>query len=120
MTTTTPTPQLPQLTGESDCSCAAGEHDAEFSHVNDAQGAIFAVTCPADGWTTYVTREAVRPAPAVEPHLTPAEAMERLHVSRSTLNRYVDRGLLTAHRLPGGHRRFERGQVEALAAGATA
>lgn len=48
--------------------------------------------------------------------LTAAETMSRLNVSRRTLDRYEDAGLLTPKRLPTGHRRFSSAQVEALLA----
>ena len=48
--------------------------------------------------------------------LTPAEAMAALGISRSTLNRYVDAGVLEPRRLPSGHRRFDSQDVEAILA----
>jgi excisionase family DNA binding protein len=46
--------------------------------------------------------------------LTTGEAAEILSVSPSTVINYADAGLLKAFRLPGGHRRFRRSDVEAL------
>ena len=47
--------------------------------------------------------------------LTPAEAADILGVSPSTVRRYEESGLLVPRRLPGsGHRRYRRGEVEAL------
>lgn len=46
--------------------------------------------------------------------LTPQEAEAILGVSRRTLMRMEDRGDIEARRLPSGHRRFIRTEVEAL------
>lgn len=50
-----------------------------------------------------------------EAKLTPAEASRLLYVSTRTLTRMGDRGQLTVVRLPSGHRRYLRGEVEELA-----
>ncbi|MEZ0492506.1 citrate/2-methylcitrate synthase [Kineococcus sp. TBRC 1896] len=55
------------------------------------------------------------PAPSPAPTLSSAEAAHRLGVRRATLYAYVSRGLLHAHRTPGGSL-FEAAEVEALAA----
>lgn len=47
----------------------------------------------------------------------PAEAMERLKVSRQTLARYAEAGHLTAVVLPSGHRRYREDEVDRLANG---
>lgn len=49
-------------------------------------------------------------------HLTTAEAAARLGVSVATLKRWAQSGLLPSERTEGGHRRFRREDVEALAA----
>lgn len=41
--------------------------------------------------------------------------MACLKVSRNTLLRYEERGLLRPRRLPGGHRRYDLDEIEALA-----
>lgn len=46
--------------------------------------------------------------------LTPKEAAEVLGVSRTTLARWADSGLLRVFRTEGGHRRFYGVQVQAL------
>ena len=47
--------------------------------------------------------------------LTPGEVARRMGVSVSTLRRWEDRGLIDAHRTAGRHRRYEAGEVDALA-----
>jgi excisionase family DNA binding protein len=47
-------------------------------------------------------------------YLTPAQACDLLHISRSTLDRYQSSGRIEPVRLPTGHRRFRRSDVEAL------
>lgn len=49
-----------------------------------------------------------------EQWLYPREAEDLLTVTRSTLDRYVARGILPCRTLPSGHRRFRREDVEAL------
>lgn len=44
--------------------------------------------------------------------ITPGEAAKLLGVSRETVRRYVDLGLVAGHRTPGGQRRIERSSVE--------
>ena len=44
------------------------------------------------------------------------EASERLHVHADTLRQWADRGRIRTFRTPGGHRRFQAADVEALAA----
>lgn len=51
--------------------------------------------------------------------LTAAEAMARLNVSRSTLERYEAAGRLAPLRLPSGHRRFRRVEIDALLSNAS-
>lgn len=51
-----------------------------------------------------------------EEWLNLSEAAELLGVHPSTLRAWADRGDLPAHRTPGKHRRFRRGDVEAWAA----
>lgn len=46
--------------------------------------------------------------------VTPAEAEGILGVSRRTLMRMEQRGDIASRRLPSGHRRFVRAEVEAL------
>lgn len=48
--------------------------------------------------------------------LTPAQTIERLAISRRTLERYVERGWLQPLTLPSGHRRFPGSQVAHLLA----
>lgn len=55
------------------------------------------------------------PAPALSSALSSAEAAHRLGVRRATLYAYVSRGLLHAHRTPGGSL-FDASEVDALAA----
>lgn len=47
--------------------------------------------------------------------LTTAEVARRLRVSVATVNRYARVGLLRAITLPGGQRRYEAADIEALA-----
>ena len=49
-----------------------------------------------------------------EDELTTGQAAELMGVSRSSLVRYVRSGLLPARRLPGGHLRIRRADVERL------
>ncbi len=44
------------------------------------------------------------------------EASDRLHVHADTLRQWADRGRIKTYRTPGGHRRFNAGDVEALSA----
>lgn len=46
--------------------------------------------------------------------LTTRQAAAILGVSASTVIAYADRGVLRSFRLPSGHRRFRREDVEAL------
>jgi excisionase family DNA binding protein len=46
--------------------------------------------------------------------LSTGEAAERLGVHRSTLVRYIEEGKLPARRLPGGHFRIKREDLEKL------
>lgn len=46
--------------------------------------------------------------------LTPREAAALLGVHRDTLTEYVERGHLTCRRLPSGHRRYSRSEIERL------
>lgn len=55
------------------------------------------------------------PSPALSSALSSAEAAHRLGVRRATLYAYVSRGLLHAHRTPGGSL-FDAQEVDALAA----
>ena len=43
------------------------------------------------------------------------EASERLHVHADTLRQWADRGRIRSFRTPGGHRRFQAADVDALA-----
>lgn len=52
--------------------------------------------------------------------LTPAQTMERLAISRRTLERYVEREQLKPRYLPSGHRRFDAAEVRALLKGRAA
>jgi excisionase family DNA binding protein len=47
--------------------------------------------------------------------VTSGEAAEIMGVSRSTIKRYVEAGLLPYRRLPSGHLRIKRADVERLA-----
>lgn len=49
--------------------------------------------------------------------LTAKEAANLLRVTVKTLERWEKAGKISATRLPGGHRRFSRAEVEALATG---
>ena len=42
------------------------------------------------------------------------EAMEYLHVSKPTMNRWDDTGVLVAIRTPGGHRRYYKSQLDEM------
>lgn len=54
-------------------------------------------------------------APADDgPWLTIGEAARHLHVSINTLRRWEAAGLVVPHRLPSGHRRYSRTQLEEL------
>lgn len=48
--------------------------------------------------------------------LRPEEARRLLGVSNRTLARWEDRGLITAQRTLGGHRRYRRADIEELVA----
>ena len=54
-------------------------------------------------------------ASAREEWLSLQEASERLHVHADTLRQWADRGRIRSFRTPGGHRRFQAADVEALA-----
>ena len=57
------------------------------------------------------------PSRSVEPvFVTTREAGRRLGVSAPTVARWVERGLLRAHRTPGGHRRIRMEDLAVLAA----
>jgi excisionase family DNA binding protein len=49
-------------------------------------------------------------------YMTPAEVCALLKISERTLWRYQDDGHIAAVRLPSGHRRFRREDVERLVA----
>lgn len=46
--------------------------------------------------------------------LSPAQALKVAHISRSTLLRAEQSGLISPYRTPGGHRRYRRGDLDAL------
>jgi len=50
----------------------------------------------------------------VPQEIGPGEAARILGVSTSTVLGYEERGILRARRLPSGHRRFDRDEVQAL------
>jgi excisionase family DNA binding protein len=54
-------------------------------------------------------------ASAREDWLSLQEASERLHVHADTLRQWADRGRIRSFRTPGGHRRFQAADVEAMA-----
>jgi excisionase family DNA binding protein len=51
-------------------------------------------------------------------YLTSSQGARYLGISVRTLHRYEERGLITPHRLPGGHRRYLRSDLDALRAAA--
>jgi len=53
---------------------------------------------------------------AQEDWLSLQEASERLHVHGDTLRQWADRGRIRTFRTPGGHRRFNAADVEAMSA----
>lgn len=55
--------------------------------------------------------------PEPSPLMTPAEVQQALNVSRSTLVTWDAEGLLKSIRLPKGHRRYRRADVEAIERG---
>jgi excisionase family DNA binding protein len=63
-----------------------------------------------------------QPSPAGAPAhhddrpLRPGEVAARLRVSPKTVGRWAEAGVLPVERTAGGHRRFQRSDVEALAA----
>lgn len=52
--------------------------------------------------------------------LTPRQVMARLNVSQKTLWRWGEAGRIRVVKLPGGHRRYPRADVEAIARGESA
>jgi len=46
-------------------------------------------------------------------YILPGEAAELLGVTRDTIRRYVDTGLLEGIKTPGGQRRIDRDSIEA-------
>ncbi len=46
--------------------------------------------------------------------ITPRAALALLGVSMTTLRTYARNGVLNAYRLPSGHRRYSRAEVESL------
>lgn len=46
--------------------------------------------------------------------LPPAESAKLIGISRDTLKRWEKKGRITSLRTPEGHRRYRRGDVEAL------
>jgi excisionase family DNA binding protein len=58
-------------------------------------------------------------APATASWLSLNEASKRLNVHPATLREWADRGRIRTFRTPGGHRRFNGEDVDALAAEAT-
>jgi excisionase family DNA binding protein len=51
--------------------------------------------------------------------LTPGEVAAMFRVDPKTVSRWAASGRITSIRTPGGHRRFRRGEVEALLRGET-
>ena len=56
-----------------------------------------------------------KPSSAPDPLLTLKQAAQRLSVHTTTLRRWADNGAIPVVVTPGGHRRFPRSAVEALA-----
>ncbi|HVM13069.1 MAG TPA: helix-turn-helix domain-containing protein [Egibacteraceae bacterium] len=54
-------------------------------------------------------------SPAQRDYLTPGEAARILHVSPKTVNRWADDGRIACIVTLGGHRRFRREDIEAVA-----
>lgn len=61
----------------------------------------------------YATMQGKHPANPDE-LLPPAESAKLIGISRDTLKRWEKKGRITSLRTPEGHRRFRRGDVEAL------
>lgn len=64
-----------------------------------------------------MTSETIRD---VDSWVEPRVASAMLGVTNKTLARLAKDGQLVARKLPSGHRRYDRGSVEALAAGGAA
>lgn len=54
-----------------------------------------------------------RPRPPIE-YYTAAEAASRVGVHPRTLRRWIDNGILTCARTPGGHRRYRVADITLL------
>jgi excisionase family DNA binding protein len=78
--------------------------------------AVDAGSVPDDETARYLRISGVPFPPLAPRFLTAREAAERLSVSVRTLTRWIDAGVLTVHRTPGGHRRFDPAEIDALRA----
>lgn len=72
------------------------------------------MTCGAERYVPMLADMQKMTSGAENDLLTSRDVMERLFISRRTLERYVADGKLQAAYLPSGHRRYRLSDVDAL------